>query len=111
MVSPCRASPAAIAADSVTGDSDDATTARRQHSAACAPFLPICTCSFYFVCSDARSCCRCGLRSVSETTSSHPCILTLLLQSNLGSTCKLVNLSILLAGADAVDTRSELVVI
>ena len=90
----------------MTGDSDDAATARQPNNAARAPFLPICTCSFYFVCSDTRSCCRCGLRlSAPETTSGRPCILTLLLQSNLRSTCKPINLSILLAGADAVDTR------
>jgi hypothetical protein len=86
----------------MTGDSDEATTTRQQNNTARAPFLPICTCSSYFVLT---------LVPAAAAAYDYPrpkrrqAILTLLLQSNLRSTCKPVNLSILLAGADAVDTR------
>jgi hypothetical protein len=33
----------------MTGDSDEATTTKQQNNTARAPFLPICTCSSYFV--------------------------------------------------------------
>src|ERR1700732_1407051 len=80
IASPCCASPAAIAAGSMIGDSDEATTAKQQNRAARPPFPPICKCSFCFVCPDVRPCCRCGPQLlVPETTSGRPCILILLL--------------------------------